>query len=113
MVSQKRTPLSSFDRLRRVAARRSNNSALKSSRSAACRTGPLGRHKYPPALGEVANALHAGVGHRGPGHVQRTSQINGPAPSLDNYALEAQPARVNRGIIDAIVGSKSGQENAA
>src|SRR2546423_11196311 len=113
MVSRKRTPLSSSDRLRCVAARRSNNSALKSSRSAGCRTGALGRHNYRLALGEVANAPHTSVGHRGPCHVQRTSQINGPASRLDNYAVETEPARVNGGIIDAIVGSKSGQEKSA
>jgi hypothetical protein len=47
------------------------------------------------ALGEIADALHAGRCHAGPGGVERAGQVDRPAAGLDEHGSKTEPARVH------------------
>src|SRR5436305_14675248 len=61
---------------------------------------------------EIADTLHAGGGHCGEGGIERARQVDGPASGLDKHGVEAEPARVNRGVMHAEIGGEASQENA-
>ena len=60
---------------------------------------------------KVLDALHAGCSHRGPGGIERAGQIDRPAPRLDYHGLEAELARVHRGVVNAKIGREPGEED--
>ena len=53
---------------------------------------------------EIIDTLHAGRFHPCPGGVERARQIDGPASGLDQHGVEAEPARVHGGVVDAKIG---------
>src|SRR5258706_5896939 len=60
---------------------------------------------------QIVDTLNAGRSHRRPGGIERARQIDGPAAGLDNHGLEAKPARVHRGVVNAKVGREPGEED--
>src|SRR5439155_11339717 len=72
---------------------------------------PAGRWlKRRPAL-KIVDTLHADGGHPCPGGVERARQIDGPASGLNKHGVEAEPACVHGGIVDAKIGGEPGQED--
>ena len=63
------------------------------------------------ALRQVADALDAGGGHGLVGGLERAGQIDRPAACFEQYRLEAKPAGVDPGIMDAEIGGEAGQKN--
>ena len=63
-----------------------------------------------PAL-KIVDTLHAASGHPGPSGVERARQIDGPASGLNKHGVEAEPACVHGGIVDAKIGGESGQKD--
>jgi hypothetical protein len=76
-----------------------------------------GSHRLQLSIGiatvalEIVDTLHAGRIHPCPGGVERARQIDGPASGLNKHGIEAEPARVHSGKMDAIIGSESNQED--
>ena len=64
---------------------------IKASGSAAQRS----QHKVVDALAEIIDTQHAGRIHLCPRSLKRTRQIDRPAPGLNQYRGEAEPARVD------------------
>ena len=62
-------------------------------------------------LSYIANALHAGRSHLHPCHVERASQVDGPAPCFDQHGVEAEPSCIHRGIMETKVSGEPGQED--
>ena len=56
------------------------------------------------ALAKIIDALHAGRIHLRPRGLERTRQIDGPAPGLNHHGGEAEPARIHSRVTDAKVG---------
>jgi hypothetical protein len=50
---------------------------------------------------EIVDALHAGLRHRRRCGVERAGQVDRPAAGLDQHGVKAEPARVERGVMDA------------
>src|SRR6185437_213075 len=65
------------------------------------------------ALRQVADALDTGCGHGLVGGFERAGQIDRPAACFEQHRLEAKPAGVDRGIIDAEIGGEPGQKNSS
>jgi hypothetical protein len=70
----------------------------------------IGSPRPAKILAKIIDTLNTGFSHPGPGGVKRACQIYGPATGLDDNRIEAEPAGVHRGVMNAIIRSETDEK---